>query len=247
MMASTGVFQFTPLREGRPARIERPPLPGNFNSRPSARGDRCSRRSFFERGLFQFTPLREGRPVWDKQAETCQKISIHAPPRGATCFPNSNIRFPGISIHAPPRGATCPVPCLADFLHDISIHAPPRGATVDIRKNGAQKKFQFTPLREGRRKKLAENPKKILFQFTPLREGRHTFAVTSLLYVGFQFTPLREGRRQSPAGRLRHGTISIHAPPRGATCKKLAKNLKKVLFQFTPLREGRPGESAQVR
>ena len=44
-------------------------------------------------------------------------------------------------------------------------------------------KFQFTPLREGRRKKLAENPKKILFQFTPLREGRrqlvHSFKVAS--------------------------------------------------------------------
>ena len=54
------LFQFTPLREGRP------PLPGrfaetaNFNSRPSARGDS----SDGIRGMtkpFQFTPLREGR------------------------------------------------------------------------------------------------------------------------------------------------------------------------------------------
>ena len=54
------------------------------------------------------------------------------------------------------------------------------------------------------------------FQFTPLREGR-------LLTDGnrgnpnvFQFTPLREGRRQARLHR-RAVSISIHAPPRGAT------------------------------
>ena len=39
-------FQFTPLREGRPyVGIVHPPLGGNFNSRPSARGDARSARS----------------------------------------------------------------------------------------------------------------------------------------------------------------------------------------------------------
>ncbi len=58
---STG-FQFTPLREGRLIRI-----------------------SFVvESSLFQFTPLREGRRE-QHAAETKElKISIHAPPRGAT-------------------------------------------------------------------------------------------------------------------------------------------------------------------
>ena len=85
------LFQFTPLREGRPA----PPpnrrsaayfnsrpsargdvvlcryefAPDNFNSRPSARGDGTST-SLYPRGLFQFTPLREGRQV------LCQSRSI---------------------------------------------------------------------------------------------------------------------------------------------------------------------------
>ena len=144
------LFQFTPLREGRPN-----PDIGNCN-----------------RSLFQFTPLREGRPkMWSSggaipyfnsrpcergdpatrpgQQERC--ISIHAPARGATqrpppCSSGSsyfNSRpcergdwelfvFPpweyAISIHAPARGATDllqhPVDC-----GNISIHAPARGAT----------------------------------------------------------------------------------------------------------------------
>ena len=34
------IFQFTPLREGRQARRNRPPSKSDFNSRPSARGDK---------------------------------------------------------------------------------------------------------------------------------------------------------------------------------------------------------------
>ena len=56
-----------------------------------------------------------------------------------------------ISIHAPPRGATRAVR-KGGHIEDISIHAPPRGATdgyrIEIDSSGL---FQFTPLREGRR------------------------------------------------------------------------------------------------
>ena len=75
--------------------------------------------------------------------------------------------------------------------------------------------FQFTPLREGRRRSLTRFSSRLLFQFTPLREGRR--------YVGrvFQRIP-----------------ISIHAPPRGATASRNA-TMRRGTFQFTPLREGR--------
>ena len=79
-----GVFQFTPLREGRrtalcgcspcgcyfnsrpSARGDRwlytqPSFSRHFNSRPSARGDAFSRLIASCVALFQFTPLREGR------------------------------------------------------------------------------------------------------------------------------------------------------------------------------------------
>ena len=77
-----------------------------FNSRPSARGDEYSSFVSCTGVLFQFTPLREGRHLWrclrcpehkfqftplrEGRRETgihmrdCERISIHAPPRGAT-------------------------------------------------------------------------------------------------------------------------------------------------------------------
>ena len=61
-MPGSVVFQFTPLREGRPTPTSsRWKRRKNFNSRPSARGDS------FVVVLTIFNP-----------------ISIHAPPRGAT-------------------------------------------------------------------------------------------------------------------------------------------------------------------
>ena len=57
------VFQFTPLREGRPRRSGGNRDGVHFNSRPSARGDNRRRRKRDVHG-----------------------ISIHAPPRGATAF-----------------------------------------------------------------------------------------------------------------------------------------------------------------
>ena len=168
-------FQFTPLREGRQIvppptcrtssiSIHAPPRgatvhrrssrkpSGDFNSRPSARGD-----------LFRLQRDYHGA-----------LISIHAPPRGATHYGcGQGGCFRCISIHAPPRGATaarCPHPYCEIFqftplregrllqhspksaqrvyfnsrpsargdkcinhtvsVEHISIHAPPRGATA---------------------------------------------------------------------------------------------------------------------
>ena len=79
------LFQFTPLREGRPATVI-----GGITALLA----------------FQFTPLREGRlAVLGKRADT-RRISIHAPPRGATSTMHRIMSMDIISIHAPPRGAT---------------------------------------------------------------------------------------------------------------------------------------------
>ena len=241
------IFQFTPLREGRPSRtganpgaeaisIHAPPRGAtrsadaarhtpNFNSRPSARGDRYRAASY-----------------------SARKISIHAPPRGAT---KENL--------------------LTMALEIISIHAPPRGATVWLDEEPLDWPFQFTPLREGRRQPGGKRRNTHDFNSRPSARGdkspgrtpggshisihapprgathpRETFPASRL----FQFTPLREGRRQrnhkvserfnfnsrpSARGDLKclitgcaHLAISIHAPPRGAThriCPWLAKKL----------------------
>ena len=58
------LFQFTPLREGRPETAAPFPAPAYFNSRPCERGDmQRVRQVIYGTGLFQFTPLREGRPT----------------------------------------------------------------------------------------------------------------------------------------------------------------------------------------
>ena len=84
IILSGQTFQFTPLREGRLGKanqvccrlaisIHAPPRGatapvraahqhnGDFNSRPSARGDCPRRDGIRQERLFQFTPLREGR------------------------------------------------------------------------------------------------------------------------------------------------------------------------------------------
>ena len=163
-------FQFTPLREGRPCRARaRIGTAPNFNSRPSARGDR-----------------HEAQPA------NAVSISIHAPPRGATCEGRVMKAPAEISIHAPPRGATNKGKhqalrhdfnsrpsargdskrCKRQHIICISIHAPPRGATAQAELSRANQQFQFTPLREGRHKAFVDKFKPKLFQFTPLREGR---------------------------------------------------------------------------
>ena len=258
----TTTFQFTPLREGR--RAGRPDCgeSGHFNSRPSARGDVeiCGNgtvprpisihapprgaTSALQRSpsgqLFQFTPLREGRRPFRGREVLFRRISIHAPPRGAT-----TVRAPMLSSSV-----------------DFNSRPSARGDSTSNPRRTAYK-FQFTPLREGRRPgafpplvrpciSIHAPPRGATsrrpgvrasgkFQFTPLREGRHDHdeqpprAATT-----FQFTPLREGRHGGFYHRHRRHDISIHAPPRGAT--RNVQNGSAILptFQFTPFREGRP-------
>ena len=100
--------------------------------------------------LFQFTPLREGRRKAGKRATADIRISIHAPPRGAT-----------------PRHAGRIYPRKFQFT-------PLReGRHIDFLRSSASTRFQFTPLREGRQERypFLRIPSRG-FQFTPLREGR---------------------------------------------------------------------------
>ena len=187
-------------------------------------------------------------------------ISIHAPPRGATAHGQRGVFALFISIHAPPRGATAKVWRQSCCLI-ISIHAPPRGATfTESTINCATENFNSRPSARGDRwlytkpsfsrhfnsrpsargDRLSARSANLAFHFNSRPSARGDSKVTALYNKRevFQFTPLREGR---PC-RTRHPrlvSISIHAPPRGATDRpcRLAHAL---LFQFTPLREGRP-------
>ena len=79
---------------------------------------------------FQFTPLREGRRALPDEEEAAD-ISIHAPPRGAT----------GIRIAAP-------------MSKDFNSRPSARGDRPFSDFLDLFFRFQFTPLREGRRRRL---------------------------------------------------------------------------------------------
>ena len=119
----------------------------------------------------------------------------------------------------------------------ISIHAPPRGATVSPDSEGKLYIFQFTPLREGRRKVNDTYEEAPIFQFTPLREGRRLLDLAAAGATISIHAPPRGATFVVEAAVLA-GHISIHAPPRGAT-KGIYGGEVSLLFQFTPLREGR--------
>ena len=236
---------------------------GHFNSRPSARGDGVSFSCLLWLSISIHAPPRGATARPRGLHFTTHSISIHAPPRGATrrstirtWSPYLQFQFTPlregrpalwqtcagnhvISIHAPPRGAT--LAGCQNLVLRISIHAPPRGATHSAGRSTAPKAFQFTPLREGRR---------LIFQF-----------VINLL--DFNSRPSARGDPDGGVARRNRRVISIHAPPRGATCKREGRGESRGIsihapprgatmrysfglsfpsaFQFTPLREGRRG------
>ncbi len=252
-----------PPRGATPAQKSITPVGDYFNSRPSARGDAHHLRRPNAGGYFNSRPSARG----DIDQIVClaaqKSISIHAPPRGATA---RSWRLPAtwrfqftplregrqgvvraaqqarISIHAPPRGATIPddVDGSADF---ISIHAPPRGATpARFSLRASCTYFNSRPSARGDGCAFFCVPPAPIFQFTPLREGRRWLPRTGTNPPSISIHAPPRGATATallPASEVR---ISIHAPPRGATRGRCAVRADDI-FQFTPLREGRPSRS----
>ena len=79
------MFQFTPLREGRPvASINSLRLAFQFQFTPLREGRQKYHKIPYNLLLFQFTPLREGRQGKPDYHLIPYSVSIHAPARGAT-------------------------------------------------------------------------------------------------------------------------------------------------------------------
>ena len=211
----------------------------DFNSRPSARGDKADVQGCLRHCVFQFTPLREGRPPPRALPPRPLPISIHAPPRGATGYSDRGANVQGFQFTPLREGRPF-------------RRRPGRGTASH---------FNSRPSARGDRSSLPNSLDRIIFQFTPLREGRPLDRIMTIGVSEFQFTPLREGRREGshrgavealpisihapprgatrrPPAFFRHEHISIHAPPRGAT-RSPGERRCTALFQFTPLREGR--------
>ena len=142
---------------------------------------------------FQFTPLREGRLVELSAITGLPYISIHAPPRGAT-IPLWTFRWGAAHFNSRPSARGDTLVEKVKELPDISIHAPPRGATSTGNPAVQCQYFNSRPSARGDSPSPAMPVKFFDFNSRPSARG------DAALYVN--------GRKMS---------ISIHAPPRGAT------------------------------
>ena len=115
-----------------------------------------------------------------------------------------------ISIHAPARGATSTI-CQSFEMFRISIHAPARGATIQ-NNTAVCRRYHFNP----RSRKGSDVGMLNPFPPTP------------------NFNPRsRKGSDRFRPQILPHSSISIHAPPRGATFFKLFRGSANNQFQST--------------
>ena len=127
-LAKTLKFQFTPLREGRRGKIVTAGTAANISIHAPPRGATNIVRNIPTKEIFQFTPLREGRRFCRPVRCIPSRHFNSRPSARGDASPSIPTASKRISIHAPPRGATMPYPD-APKEERISIHAPPRGAT----------------------------------------------------------------------------------------------------------------------
>ena len=118
----------------------------------------------------QFTPLREGRQPRNRQARCSAHFNSRSSARGDLSEYRVR-RILIISIHAPPRGATCRFQNSRE-AHIFQFTPLREGRHISRVRRDAEDLFQFTPLREGRQSVYYKVLEDYIFQFTPLREGR---------------------------------------------------------------------------
>ncbi len=211
----------------------------HFNSRPSARGDGLTWQTCRIR-KFQFTPLREGRRRTAARSSSCVTFQFTPLREGRQLCLLLVVGIQRISIHAPPRGATADVPQLPSE-RVISIHAPPRGATRNACAASSAVLFQFTPLREGRHCRLGNRCAADGISIHAPPRGATGGSIHGCIFAqNFNSRPSARGDRKEnqgvhkerdfnsrPSARgdqrrmimRRWKLISIHAPPRGATAR----------------------------
>ena len=158
-------------------------------------------------------------------------------PRGARQEKDElGVRIAIVSIHAPARGATfsCFIIC---FIVCVSIHAPARGATRDSQARiDSKNEFQSTRPRGARRKRGVVDAVLDGFQSTRPRGARPivSYNVFSKSKVSIH-APAR-GATWKRVSEKRNGLVSIHAPARGATFTRITSNYFDVVSIHAPAR-----------
>ena len=116
------------------------------------------------------------------------------------------------------KGSDCKYSRVPDVAL-ISIHAPARGATIFAVRRFILSSFQSTLPQGERQVRKPEEPAKELFQSTLPQGERPNLIQIHFLQTGFQSTLPQGERRYILSYKIRDGSISIHAPARGATSR----------------------------
>ena len=187
--------------------------------------------------LFQFTPLREGRR-YVMVSQWLENISIHAPPRGAThkvfvLCTSSLFQFTPLREGRPvlnPFYSGC---------RSISIHAPPRGATVTWQAAFADKlHFNSRPSARGDKRVKGDGRANVYFNSRPSARGDWQSQRRTGFCHDFNSRPSARGDSFIKAKQEGTSSISIHAPPRGATRESSSQMSKFVYFNSRPSARG---------
>ena len=147
--------------------------PTDFNTSPSARSFMALISVLIEY-VFQYQSLREGLRSNAKELNRLAKISIPAPPRGASY--------------------TRPEPC---GTVRISIPAPPRGASVHACINRLERVFQYQPLHEGLPLPSYTGCRQIHFNTSPSTRGFGLTPARLSLLSNFNTSPSTRGFRRN--------------------------------------------------
>ena len=117
-------------REGRDIRgIVHSIIHCSFNPRAREGRDKLPSAIGHDLHKFQSTRPRRARLVRSQCGHAKQRVSIHAPAKGATAeYIEEYGALGAVSIHAPAKGAT-ERRAFWDSLTPVSIHAPAKGAT----------------------------------------------------------------------------------------------------------------------
>mgnify|MGYP007127806895 CR=1 FL=1 len=121
------IFQSTLPQGERRHTYFTPPFHPDFNPRSHKGSDENVMDKSIEERISIHAPTRGATPTRGIPSGM-STISIHAPTRGATITHKPDHSLMGISIHAPTRGATSEGQ-MTETEMNISIHAPTRGAT----------------------------------------------------------------------------------------------------------------------
>ena len=251
-------FQFTPARGGRPLPTYNPTRVHGFNSRPRVAGDIVNNKPTGDKQTFQFTPARGGRPH-NLSTMLSQEVSIHARAWRATSKRESRIYYLQLFQFTPARGGRRLATTLPYMRSIVSIHARAWRATeptiiimIRGRFNSRPRvagdcklvvcaaiiKFQFTPARGGRLKRIA--PSNMLcscFNSRPRVAGDRRCSRCSGACWSFNSRPRVAG--DSRSRRAVPTWSCFNSRPRVAGDGRVGPVTAPSMFQFTPARGGR--------